>query len=476
MYQRKYNILAATGIKKLNEKLVNISNVVVVGECEQKSELLAKIKEIKPHIVLVSDKLAGDENIIDVLIEAKKNTQYVRFVYLAGYIDPNNESRINELGKLVLSGIFDICISQTINLTIIENIVKNPKLENDVSYLAKNIINNTTSDEFVKDIDIGINGLSKVASKEVMENVFVFTSIKPGTGKSFLSVNTACAIAKYGDKLPDGRKPRVALIESDLQTLSIGTILNIKDDKKHNIKRAMESISTIFDKGNLIGTEQEIYYVNQIIKDCLVPYGNLDNLDVLTGSEMTPEEVKTLNVSPEYYIYMLDVLREYYDVVIIDTNSSMFHVTTYPLLQKAKECYYILNLDFNNIKNNFRYYGTLRKLGLLDKIKWILNENIETKNIKQDKTLGNEKLEFDAEQLEKQFTKLTAKIPVVPKIIFLNRLYSGTPIVLDEKVKSTKDIQDALINLASNIYPISLAKNSGRATKEKKGLLWFLHK
>ena len=62
----------------------------------------------------------------------------------------------------------------------------------------------------------------------------------------------ACGIAAYGRTKTDGMKPKVALVEADLQTLSIGTILNIEEDKRKNMKAAMEAISTVFDKGNLI--------------------------------------------------------------------------------------------------------------------------------------------------------------------------------------------------------------------------------
>ena len=49
-----------------------------------------------------------------------------------------------------------------------------------------------------------------------------------------------------------------------------------------------------------------------------------ENLHVLTGSTLTPEEIDSLKITPEYYIYLLDIIRKEYDIVIIDTNSSMF--------------------------------------------------------------------------------------------------------------------------------------------------------
>lgn len=466
MKDRIYKVLSATGIEALDKGISTLESCEVVGISKGRSDLYDDIDIYKPQIVIVSDWLNGNNSVPDLLRDLKRQNHYVRFIYLAGQLDPRNQTRIDELGRLVLSGIYDICISKDINLEVIDNLIKNPKEEEAVSFLAKNILNSSEPEEFVKEDEV-LSGLSQAGSmiKGTMDNVIVFTSIKPGTGKSFLSVNAACAIAKYGKRNEDGEKPKVALIEADLQTLSIGTILNIKEDKKKNMKSAMEAISTIFDKGNMIGDDNSVYLVNKVIKECMQPYEKLDNLFVLTGSTLTPEEVDSLKISAEYYIYLLDVIRKEYDIVIIDTNSSMFHITTYPLLQKAKECYYILNLDINNIRNNLRYYNTLKKLELTGKIRWVLNENIENNKKFNDQGAGIEKLSFTADEFEENYFKLTAKIPSVPKVVFLNRIYDGTPIVLDENVSYTRDVKNALIEMASRIWPIDYteekAKKSG---------------
>ncbi len=324
---RIYNILLATGIPQLNEKIKEIQNFNILNTVSSKSELEPEIKNTNPHIVIISDWLSGGEDIINLMSNLKKQNRYVRFVYLAGKLNARDQNRINQLGKLVLSGIYDLCISENITIDLIKDIVENPKKEEHVSYFAKNLIANASEDGFVKENVLGLNKIDG----DVFDNVYVFTSIKPGTGKSFLSVNTACAIAKYGKK-ENGEKLKVALIEADMQTLSIGTLLNLKQDKEKNLKTAIQAISSIFDRGNIIGNDTSIYRTNKIIKDCFIPFQLVDNLFVLNGSELTPEEVSALRISPEYYIYLLDIVSKEFDVVIVDTNSSIFHITTYPLL------------------------------------------------------------------------------------------------------------------------------------------------
>ena len=135
---------------------------------------------------------------------------------------------------------------------------------------------------------------------------------------------------------------------------------------------------------------------------------------------------------------------------------------------EAKECYYILNLDINNIRNNLRYYNTLKKLELTGKIKWVLNENIENNKNFKDQGAGIEKLSFTADEFESNYFKLTAKIPSVPKVVFLNRIYNGTPVVLDEGVSYTKDVKKSLLSLANEIWPIIYTEEK---TKKSGGFL-----
>lgn len=475
MNERIYRILMATGIDELDSSVGTIENCNIVGCSKGINDLYVDIGMTKPDIIIISDLLKGSENIITTITILKKEHPYTRFIYLAGSLNSRDQNRIDALGQLVLSGVYDICISKELNLELIEVLIKNPKTKDSVSYLAQHTLNNVdVPDEF----SLPIFGLAQAKNigGHLMDNVYVFTSIKPGTGKTFLSVNTACAIAKYGRKNEDGEKPKVAIIEADLQTLSIGTILNIKEDKTKNMKMVMTAISTIFDRGNLVGEESDVITVNELIKKCLVTYPELENMDILAGSTLTPEEIDSLKITPEYYIYLLDFLRKEYDVIIIDTNSSLFHITTYPLLQTASKCFYVLNLDINNIRNNLRYLGVLNKLNLTSKINWVLNENIENNKRYKSQGFEIEKLHFTADELEDKYKmKIVAKIPVIVKTVFLNRIYAGVPIVLDDdSITYTAEAKASLIDLANEIYPVE--KELPKSKKHKKGFLSFLKK
>ncbi len=109
----------------------------------------------------------------------------------------------------------------------------------------------------------------------------------------------------------------------------------------------------------------------------------------------------------------------------------------------------------------------MKSLGILDKIEWVLNEDIQNNKKNKEQGVNIEKLEFTAEDLEKNYFRLSAKIPAIPKTIFLNRLYDGTPIVLDENIPYTKEVKLAIIDLAKNICTIDFNE------KTKKKWLFF---
>lgn len=449
----KIRIVAATGIPMLDNELSE-QNELAATKCVLKGELEETIKENSPQIVIVSDKLSGEESIIKLLIKLKNQYHMVRFIYLAGNVDTKDRSRVDSLGMLVLVGVYDIVISQKINIDLVMDTIKYPKSEQAVAFLTQNLLNAKY------EISNVFNGLEyesyddSNADSACFPNVYVVTSVKPGTGKSFLSVNLACAIAKYGKIPQTGARPKVALVEADMQTLSIGTLLSIDEDGG-SLKAAMEAVSTIFQNNVLTDDMEKRKRVNRIIRRSMNTYKELANLDVLVGSSITPEEIDHLAIIPEYFTYILDELRKDYDYVVVDTNSSIFHVSSFPILQRAKECFYVLNLDFNNVRNNLRYKNVLKELGISDKVKYILNENIENTKEFWEQGVEDEELNFTAEDIENKYFTLVAKVPILPKTVFLNRLYEGTPVVLDSNKKEvTNKAKLEIMKIANSICPM----------------------
>lgn len=461
-------IIVATGIPEYDNGIRKIEGYEYVPiNIGFKSELYEACVNFKPDILIISEKLSGDELLSGIAIDIKQKLPNIRIIYLAGSVDLNNMNKINKLGAMVLAGIYDIITERKVNKGLIKSILESPKAKSDVEYLLRYFI------EKKKDNDINMEYEEEIAETEIIDdyykNVFMVSSIKPGTGKSFVSTNIATCLAKYGEEI-NGHPPKVAIIEGDLQTLSVGTLLAIEDDK-HNLKTVMDKIATIISPdGNFVNDDLKINEVNEYILNAFKPYSKCKNLYALVGSQLTMEEIE--GISPLYYSYLIDIVSQKFDYVIIDSNSSLLHVTTYPLLSMVNKSYYILNLDFNNARNNMRYRHTLKNLGVYDKVKYILNEDLT------DSPDNVEKLQFDSNVLSESF-ELEAKIPIIPKAIFLNRLWQGTPIILDDTDYTLKARYE-LSKVSNQIHKIKnldlLAKECERISETNTKKKWFFSK
>lgn len=421
------HVLIATGHKTLNERIYKYEGYQFVGNIGYRRELVESVRKYQPDILLVSDVLTGREDLTEILTKIKTEKPTIRIIYMTNTPRPDDVPRIMSLGSLVLAGIYPMLIDKKISPTKLQYIMENPIKREDVEFLLK--YHKQSAGKYVSTFDVEEEVESEDVEEDGYKNVFNISSIKPGTGKSFISVNLAVNIAKFGKK-KDGKLPKIALVEADLQNLSLGTLLAIEEEK-YNLKTAMDKIATVVDEnGNLIDDLARIEQVNKFVLECFRPYHKAKNLHVLTGSQLTMDEIE--NIQPYHYIYLVELIADEFDIVFIDTNSSLAHVTTYPLLRLATKTYYVLNLDFNNVRNNTRYKTTLEKLDILHKVEYILNENHVPEYMKMYGVEEPEDLAFTVEHLKDSDYELAGALPMIPKSVFLNRLYKAEPIVLDE--------------------------------------------
>lgn len=444
---QKKVVVASTqeAIKNIISKIDGFQDVVGVTS---RDNLVSTCNSFKPDILVITDRLLSSDpkkSTVTYLLNFHQHFPSIRIIYLAGEVDMNDIRRVTELASLVEDGIYDIYHKKQLSKSILTELLTLPKTENEVQYLLQ--YKESYDDDYYDDFDLEEDEYYDEGDvQEGIDNVFVLSSIKPGTGKSFVATNVSTAIAKFGRVKKNGQLPRVALIEGDLQNLSIGTLLQIENDRD-NIKTALDAIAKIVTTDGEILDENPalIEEVNRYIIKCFQPYSKAKNLYALVGSQIRMEDME--NVSPYHYYYLVEVASKYFDVVIIDSNSSLEHVTTVPILQLAKTCYYILNLDFNNVRNNARYRLTLESLDLAQKLKYILNEDIG-KNSNY-----AEKLKYDSTLLAETGFDVIAKIPTIDKSIFLNRLYEGRPIVLDD-TPYTLDARIELEKIANEIWTL----------------------
>lgn len=465
-------LLLATGQEQvdrvISEKIAPELGYKVVGQIGFKKELTEATSNLHPDLVIVSKNLTGkDVSVLEAILETKRVCPNVRIIFLAGAIDERNKDRMNELATLVMAGVYDILHEKVITKTLLKDLIEHPRQREQVQYLLKYVKTNIIFEDELIEVE------EEQAVEDIEEdgyaNVFIVSSIKPGTGKSFISTNIATDIAKYGKKKADGSSPKVAIIEADLQNLSVGTLLQIEEDEKKNLKTVMDRIATIIDKeGNLIDDPVKIKMVDDFILSSFKQYYSAKNLYALVGSQFTMSEVE--DFKPEYYIYLVEKILTEFDVIVIDTNSSLAHVTTYPLLRLCNTAFYVIDLDFNNIRNNAKYRKTLKEIDVFDKVKYVLNQDIN----KEDRLLmGREMVEdltFGVNQIKDSGFDVVARIPELPKEIFLNRLYAGKPIVLDDSdytLRARIELSK-VANMIWDIENLNWLENEFQKFKDKK--------
>lgn len=455
---RRLNVIVATGLPQINqaffgnEKMQKIFNVLET--VDNRNNIMNVIeKHPETDIVLVSDGLTGKgKPLTQIMIDIHLEFRDVRVVYLTSEVKRSQmKVRMPQLGYLVRTRIYDIVAQTPITMKNIFDALIKPATKENVDWIFKFIDaeEETSAPQEKVEIFVENNDDESEAHRGAIKNLHVFSSIKPGTGKSFIAANVATAIAKYGKVNEKGERPRVALIDGDMQTLSIGTLLQVEDSKK-NLKTVMDKIHLIQnDEGMEIDNPPLVAEVKSFVRNAFLPYSHIDNLHVLSGSNLDWREVQ--GFTAYNFTWLLQTIQSDYDVIIMDSSSSLAHVSTAPMMLLAQDLYYILNLDFNNIRNNSRYQQTLIQYGVFDKVKYILNENITKKAAKEYES--KEDLLFDSEAVAQNGFNLVGSIPIVEKTTFLNRIFQGVPIALDNQ-DHTLEARIELSRVANQIWEI----------------------
>lgn len=435
-------------VASAKERLVDVirqnSNVNVTGVTDNKFDLLSlkKSTENIPDIIFATEGLQSNgvqTALIDILCSLKKSMPNTKIIYFSGCnLDMEDELSVSSLAQLVEYGIYNIYAHKSVSPSMINNAIERDMSYEDVEYLYK-----FREDTHTKEKQAEVNSFSDSRS-----NVIVVSSIKPGTGKSFVSTNIAADIARFGKVKNNGKAPNVVIIEGDLQTLSVGTLLGIENNT-YNLKEALLQAGKIIDEeGRMVGTYKEQERFKTFLRKCCLPYKNQSNLYALVGSQLNFTEL--CNINPYQYYYMVEVIAEMFDVVIIDANSSLEHRTTGPILQLASQCYYVIDLDFNNIRSNLRYKQELANLGVSHKIKYILNKAITQEALSH----FAEKLDYDEDNLNADGFEIVGRVPMIDTAVVLNRMYDKTPIVYDENYMTLLARME-FCQIASKIWPMS---------------------
>lgn len=422
---------------KLYPIVQRIPNYTTIYTSDNKDDaLMSTAHWSHADVLFVVEGAYGDVSTVDFILEIKRMNPSLRVVYFSGELNTENPDIIYKINELIDVGVYDIYSGRKISEEVIARELNNPKSYADVKRLV----------DIKRENDKQMNSIPHDFGSGY-RNVIIVSSIKPGSGKSFVSTNLAVGIAKYGKKKKDGSVPKVAIIDGDLQTLSVGTLLGIEDSRL-NLTTALRAVMGVLNnKGDIVGDSGQIEDCREFVKKCFLPSKNIPNLFGLVGSQLQFKDMA--GIRPYHFFYMVQLIIDEFDVIIIDSNSSLEHKTTGPILQLAGFCFYVLDLDFVSVRANLRHRQELTRLGIINKVSYVLNKAITKDNA----YMFSEKLEYGAENLEGDGFRVVAKLPMVDPTIMLNRLHNKTPIILDESI-DTVPIRIELTQIAEKIWPM----------------------
>jgi pilus assembly protein CpaE len=241
-------------------------------------------------------------------------------------------------------------------------------------------------------------------------------SPKGGTGKTVIATNTAASVAKH-----EGKK--ALLLDLDLQFGDAAIMMGIEPEK------------TIYDlvvaPGEL-DTEKLAGYVTH----------HESGLDILPAP-LRPEDAEL--VTEAKLAQLLEVARESYDVIVVDT-SPFFHGPMLATLDRTDELLLICSLDVPTLKNVRLALQTLELLSFpAARIKLVLNRANSKVGMKPGEVEG-------ALEVKVRFSVPSDR--AVP--IAVNR---GNPVVLAD---ARADFSRAVREMAKNVVPADAEAARGR--------------
>lgn len=426
----------------------------VIATFGKRTELLENIHRLinnDDDILFVTEGFECEGESIDkILKDIKRTYPDLRIIYIKGQEYTNRTKNI--LQNLIEAGIWDIAIAEEMTLNDIVHLIENPKSYDEVNRL-----------------------LDTSRFTGVYKRMFLFSSLKPGTGKTFMATNVAIAIAKYGQKArqKDGQMvpPRVLLVDGDLANLAVSTLLRVEDYDR-NMLHALQKIRSYFSAdGELLLNEGEVSLAKDKVKGFLTRYHPCPNLYVMSASNIPGSELE--KITPEHFYFMMQQIVPAFHIIIADSNSAFDHQTTAGLYDMSGRIYLLMDNDYNNIQNTLRYYKQIKELGYGDKVEFIVNKDIS----RESELTCLEDLEFSTNKLGE--IDISYRIPLIDAGIVKTIDYGGTLVVLSDLAPEAKK---QILEVADSIWKIDYSKVNEeeqalkQETKKENKILGFLNK
>lgn len=346
-------IVTALGNQILNENLKNEKEFEILGQDIPYQEGIFEIMEEKNEIdyLILSEILPGENNIEKLIEKIKEKNNNIKIIiilekrkkelenilYKNGILKIyyNNEVEINEIISYIkeedkkenlkkdneeikkeLNNLKEILIKNNIYYNEEENnnknIIKNNKIKNINYKKCRNIENNK-----FKILDNKKNNKEKINKKIIS---IVGTG---GVGKSIVTLNLAKSFKETQNK--------ILIIDFDILNNSLHTILGV-NKYPQKIKEKLQKNDLIKNK---INVKELIIKINK-------------KVDLISGINLLFDS--KYKISNEKIKFILEELKQNYDVIIIDTSSECFFDYTKNILKNSNNILFLLEANLLEIK------------------------------------------------------------------------------------------------------------------------------
>lgn len=178
---------------------------------------------------------------------------------------------------------------------------------------------------------------------EPQEKVILFTSTQPSEGKSFLAANTAISLAFLGKK--------VIILGMDIRKPGL--------NKAFGFTRSAKGIT------NYLNDPEHTDLMSLVMESQISP-----NLQILPGGPVPPNPTEL--VARPVLDDMINILKERYDYVILDTAPIGMVTDTAIIGRVADLCVYACRADYTP-KNGYEYINVLKNSHKFPKLATVIN-------------------------------------------------------------------------------------------------------
>lgn len=405
-------IVTALGNPYLNNQLIKEKEFEILTKDIQYQDGIFEMleKEEKIDFLIISEILLGENKIENLVEKIKEKNKQIKIMIIL-------EQKKEELKNILyLKGVNKIYYNNDVEIEeIISFIKKEEKTENKQINLEtenlKEILmkNNIYQEEENKNqkIENKTKEEIKLIKKENGNKKIISVVGTGGVGKSVITLNLANIIKEKQEK--------ILILDFDILNKSLHTILGV-NQYSQKIKNKLE-------KNDLIQSKLKV-------KDLIIKINK--KVDLISGINLLFDS--KYKISSQKMQFILEELKQYYDVIIIDTSSECFFDYTKNILHHSDTILFLLEanlLEIKKAKNLLTIYQEEWKIKE-EKINIIINKYNENavddkiiKNIFSDykilgkiklnkkyNTLINKNFEEDifTKNIKKEYKKITDKI------------------------------------------------------------------